>query len=376
MKKILYIALCNLQDKSDGVSKKIQMQLSAFKSNGMISHCIAYGNDGCYLYGQDSSKIIAPFREFIPRRITLFYAVLQHVKRYKYDLSYIRYPYSDYFFILVIKKLKKQNSRIFLEIPSYPIEYPILNIRSLPKLLLYLQDKAFCRMLKNYIYRCFSVGNYTERIFNIKCTNMPNGINISDFPKTIYCGEKDKLNIVSVSGFYLHHGFDRLILGLVRYYRNFMSGKIKIYLHMVGEGPEKHKLEQICLVKGISEYVIFYGKMSGKPLDNLFNSCNMACGSLALHREGFVTASPLKTKEYLARGIPFIYAYKEIGLPENYPYALQLPANDDAIDFNQIIDFYNNYIDHYLEVSYNMRHFAKENYSWDNIFKVNCNLFS
>lgn len=366
MKKLLSIALSNLQDESNGVSLKIKMQLNAFEANEIEPFCIAYGNDGCYIYTTNSTEKLGHYRKFMPRRITLFINIINHLKKNRYEIGYIRFPHCDFLFIKILKKLKQQNSKIYLEIPSYPIVYSKNNINNM---LYCIFDTIHKRRLKEYVFRCVSIGENTKSIFGIKNVNIPNGICIDSFPKWKYRGEKNLIKIISVSNMFYPHGYDRLVHGLANYYSEKLKDDPEIYLYMVGEGPEKKHLEKMSIDYGISEFIKFCGKMSGKPLDELFNSCNMACGPLAIHRKGTIIASPLKTKEYFARGIPFIYAYEEISLSTHYPYALRLIADENAINFKHVVDFYNSYINRINEVTEDMRTFAEGMFSLNNILK-------
>jgi hypothetical protein len=50
-------------------------------------------------------------------------------------------------------------------------------------------------------------------------------------------------------------------------------------------------------------------------------------------------ACPLKVREYAAHGLPFVYAFIDPDFPENWPFALRLPADDSPIDVGRIVRF-------------------------------------
>ena len=56
-----------------------------------------------------------------------------------------------------------------------------------------------------------------------------------------------------------------------------------------------------------------------------------------MHRIGLFEGSTLKTREYCAKGIPFIYGYRERGIKESFPYAFRVSANEEPIDLKKII---------------------------------------
>lgn len=89
---------------------------------------------------------------------------------------------------------------------------------------------------------------------------------------------------------------------------------------------------------GIKDRIIFHGTMFGQPLDNLFNQCQFAIGSLARHRSGITIIKTLKNREYATRGIPFIYSEQDSDF-DYQPYIIKAPADDSPIDIEHIINF-------------------------------------
>ncbi|MBX2995755.1 MAG: hypothetical protein KF681_13070 [Bdellovibrionaceae bacterium] len=77
--------------------------------------------------------------------------------------------------------------------------------------------------------------------------------------------------------------------------------------------------------------VIFHGTMYDGELRDLARKMDFGIGTLALHRKGMEEASPLKTREYAAWGLPFVYAYRDTDLTSPHPALLQLPNNENAV---------------------------------------------
>ena len=85
--------------------------------------------------------------------------------------------------------------------------------------------------------------------------------------------------------------------------------------------------------------VTFHGVLGRDAYGVLLAQADVAIGSLAAHRKGMDEACPLKTREYLAFGLPVIIAYRDTDFPSGAPFLLQLPNTEanvaralDAID--------------------------------------------
>ncbi len=50
-------------------------------------------------------------------------------------------------------------------------------------------------------------------------------------------------------------------------------------------------------------------------------------------------ASPLKTRQYLAHGLPVIYAYNDTDIKQDTDFTLKLNNGENNIDFNKIRNF-------------------------------------
>ena len=88
----------------------------------------------------------------------------------------------------------------------------------------------------------------------------------------------------------------------------------------------------------IQDKIIFHGTMFGKELDDVFNQCQFAIGSLGRHRSGITVIKTLKNREYATRGIPFIYSEQDSDFDQQ-PYIIKAPADDSPINIQEIIDF-------------------------------------
>jgi len=81
----------------------------------------------------------------------------------------------------------------------------------------------------------------------------------------------------------------------------------------------------------------------------------------------------MKSREYCARGIPFIYSFPEKGFNGDEEFTLLLPSNDGPIPIDKVIAFANRMAAD-PETGSKMRVFAEEQFDWkaqmDKVLKV------
>jgi glycosyltransferase involved in cell wall biosynthesis len=109
---------------------------------------------------------------------------------------------------------------------------------------------------------------------------------------------------------------------------------------MVGEGPELAGYEKLVKSHHLEEHVIFHGFLAGQKLDEIFNMSDIAVECLGCHRNHVYLESSLKSREYAAKGLPFISSCKIDVFPEDYPYLLNAPADESPLNMEQVIGFY------------------------------------
>ena len=141
------------------------------------------------------------------------------------------------------------------------------------------------------------------------------------------------------------HAFDRVMTGIGEYYSHqpsAISHQKGVYFHVVG-GVHPHHMKN-CFAPILEKYpnikdkIFFHGQLFGKELDDVFNQCQFAIGSLGRHRSGITVIKTLKNREYATRGIPFIYSEQDSDF-DHQPYIIKAPADESPIDIQQIIDF-------------------------------------
>lgn len=338
--KILFLLFHGFQA-YNGISKKIRYQIDAMKSCGADVRTCYYEvqPDGHRQWLVDD-EVIADLGISITAKLKKridFSPIVKYVKREKIQFVYIRSNHNaNPFTIHFVKQLKRLGIKVVMEIPTYPYDHEYLGRERE----LYI-DRLFRKQLSKHLDRIVTFSN-DETIFGCPTIRISNGIDFNSIPlRTLPTNRKEnEIHLIAVAEIHFWHGFDRLIHGLGKYYQT--NPTTQVYLHLVGEffgAREKEEILTPIKTYGLEKYVICYGNQSGEALNNIFNQCDFAIGSLARHRSGITHIKTLKNREYAARGFGFIYSETDDDF-EQMPYILKVPADESPIDLPQLITFY------------------------------------
>lgn len=335
-----------------GVSKKINMQL---KELNRYFQC-------------DEIEITAVRRSFIKRLLGLLpFASIP----WKYeealakiespDFIYLRRTVADKKYIDFLKFLRKQYPmcKILVEIPTYPYDkagyakwdaWPFL-----------LKDIFFRNQYKACIDRFVTYSKHNV-IFGVPTIKAINGIDVDSLTARVLPEKKEQIDLVAVAYMQKHHGYERVIKGLRDYYAT--NPKRNVLLHFVGEGPEKKRYLKMVADWNLEKYVLFYGSKTGKELDSVYDNKDMGITALGMYKVNINITSELKSREYLAKGLPMITGCEIDVLNQNeIPYYMQFPNDNSEINISKVVEFYERLIikEGFREISENMRKYAYEN---------------
>lgn len=361
--KILFLVYHGFSAES-GISKKIHYQVKGIEQNGHEVYLCYYdfdssGNRCRYVNGHiiqnyGNGKLAA-----IRSRFQLD-CIYNYCIKNKINMVYVRsFMNASPVLIRLFKRIKSVGIKSVMEIPTYPYDnevsgYCLNDIVSLQI------DKLFRNQLAKQMEAIVTFSN-ADRIFGQRTIKISNGIDFDSIPlHQLDVKNDNEIHLIGVAEIHYWHGFDRIVAGMGEYYRNNPNGKI-IYFHVVGWEDNRglsnngyHTLAQVAKQYGIEKYVIKHGRLFGKQLDEVFNECVFAIGSLGRHRSGITTIKTLKNREYAARGISFIYSEMDSDF-DNQIYVIKAPANDTPIEITDIIRYIDNckvepsYIRHTVE---------------------------
>jgi len=275
---------------------------------------------------------------------------------------YFRYPIADKNFLRVVKFItSRRNCLLVTEHQSLETKELMQQRKFLPL----LSEKIYGRKVLKEITGFVGV---TREIIDYEVARSGdrskpylvngNGIDVSSVPlRTPPEYDGKNLDLLCVAQVAKWHGLDRLIRGMAEY-----KGKVNVRLNIVGNGSEILNLKKLVTDLKLENSVIFHGFKTGKELDESFDRCHIAVGSLAIHRAG--SGSPLKTKEYCARGIPFTDSTIDEDFEEHFAFRYLIESSENPIDMEETVSFANKVLED-PEHAIKMRNYAISNLDWN-----------
>ena len=343
--KILYLVYHGFSDES-GISKKIHYQVKGLRQNGHEVHLCYYDFDPrghrCRYVG---NKVISDYGTGALAAIrsrTQLDCIYNYCAVNAIEMVYARsFMNANPILVRLFHKLNKRGIKCITEIPTYPYDSEFKGYPLKYKIPLYI-DKLFRKALAKKMEAIVTFSN-EETIFGKRTICISNGIDLDSIP--IHNPKKQNdIHLIAVAEIHYWHGFDRLVAGMGEYYKLNPDAR-KVFFHVVGWEDDRGTtsngyltVEQTAKKYNIGQYVVNHGKLFGDKLDEVFNQCVFAIGSLGRHRSGITNIKTLKNREYAARGIPFIYPETDNDF-EDKPYIIKAPADESPVNIRQIIDF-------------------------------------
>lgn len=352
----IYICDHPIEDESSGVSKKIRMQIDALNQLGL--------NVKTYpLYDDSDLDKITRRIPFLKSQFNRNLDRLIEEESQKNDFVYIRHPGCNIHLIRTLKKMSSRGKLIVYEFPTFPYDQNSSNLRW--KLLM-LKDRFSRNKLKKYVDIGVNFSEYDE-IFGIKCIKICNGINPEKIsPRKV---KKDgKIRFLAVAFLAYWNGYDRLIQAIYEYYQQ-TDIKYDIEFDIAGDGDALPCLKKLVTDLELENRVFFHGYVSGIELSELYNQCDIAVGTLAHFRKyKNHVMSTLKTKEYTAKGIPFIKSDPDVIFDDYHlDFVYNVSCDEALFDLENIVEWYLNLQQEYPgnDLVQHIRQYAFDKLSWN-----------
>lgn len=352
--KILFLVYHGFS-KHSGISKKIRYQVKGLKENGHDVRLCYYGfakNNHRCRYIDDKVLQDYGIGKWAGLRQRISYTcIYNYCIREKIEFVYARcFMNANPWLIHFFKKIKEAGIHAVTEIPTFPYDGEFAGATGQQRLG-FMIDKTFRKRLYHYMDAMVTFSD-AMCIFGQHTINISNGVDFDSIPlhhPSFVIHHPLEFHLIGVAEVHYWHGFDRLIAGLGEYYMYNKSPR-NIFFHIVG-GIWSGDLYGSKFAPGIQtlinqyhleDKVILHGQLFGQALDDIFNKCVFAIGSLGRHRNGITVIKTLKNREYATRGFPFIYSESDSDFDQQ-PYVLKAPADESPIDIQSIIDFIDNF---------------------------------
>lgn len=349
--------------KSIGVSKKIDMQMKAFNNRFCVQEI----------------QITATPRSLIRRLIGLF-PLASITRDYEEawkkidnpDFLYVRRTVADHDYMIFLSQIKKKYPRckIIVEIFTYP--YDRDDFGKWNAWPFYLKELIQRKKHRRYIDRFVTYSDDTE-IFGVPTIRTTNGVDTQEIKMTSGSYLPNRITLVGVAYMQRQHGYERIIRGLKDYYN---KGNVtqKVYLYLVGDGPEKEYYQKLVKRYGLQDYVKLYPTTVGEKLDEIYMQSDIALASFGFYKAGvYYSNSSLKVYECLAKGLPFATGCPIAGIEKECPYMFAFPNNKSVVDIAQIVNEFeklrNNGRKGKEEIAREIRLFAEENFSMEIVMR-------
>ena len=314
--RIAYVSLHWARTKHSGVGKKIQSQIEAWRRLGHEARLFMHTSKH-----ESASDLIEAdvfqydVREKLLTQINRARAAKEMVgavSTYKPDLIYLRYGiyvYPAHRLMNIAPVVEEVNTNDLTQHEDLGGIYSLYNR---------LTRGIFLRLVRGLVTvsRELEVSPAFASYRKPTCT-IANGIDIESFkPLPAPVNETPRLIFIGSPG-YPWHGVDKLV--------DFARRNPDLQLDMVG-------YDKLPKFEPLPDNLILHGYLSSREYQKVLAGADVAVSSLALHRIQLEEASPLKSRECLALGIPLVTAYIDTDLDDmNCDFLLKIPNKEDNI---------------------------------------------
>jgi glycosyltransferase involved in cell wall biosynthesis len=354
-----YIAKLDLtQPNLSGVAEKIRAQVEALAElpATMDLYHLADGKvvkNGEIIRSAGSGGLARRLAHYL-----LFHLVLAS-HREPLDFLYMRYQGSSPLLIWALGRLRKRNPGllVIIEIPSWPYYSEVTALRD--KLLMWIDRRSRDR-LRNHVDRIVTFSREAS-ILGIPTIPTDNGVDTARMTSLPAHASDGSLRLLGLANLSFWHGYDRVIEGMAQYYER--GGSKEVYFDVVGTGNELTRLQDLAAQHGLADLVNFHGSRHGAELEAIMATADVGISSIGMHRLD-VDTSNLKSREFCARGLPFVIGYVDRDFPDALPFVFHATADDTPLDIGGVLSFFQRLQADSPGYSAQMRIYTEEHLTW------------
>jgi len=314
--RIAYVSLHWPRTRNTGVGKKIQSQLAAWNAMGHEARLFMHTSK----HEPASELIEADIFPYEVRgklqteinRIRAAQALVKAIEAYRPDIIYLRYSiyvYPAHRLTQIAPVIEEINTNDLTQHEDLGGLYSLYNRLTRG---IFLRRVSGLVTVSRELEASPAFASYRKPT----CT-IANGIDLETFtPFPAPSNEVPRLVFIGSPG-YLWHGIDKL----VHFARRYPDMQLAILGY--------DKLPEFEPLPGNLK---LHGYLSSQEYEQVLAGADVAVSSLALHRIQLEEASPLKSRECLALGLPLVLAYVDTDLGDTpYDFLLKIPNKEDNI---------------------------------------------
>ena len=353
-----YIARLNLADAHNfGVANKVKAEVTALRQPGVTVDLyhpqagqIFCNQQAVCLFG--NGRLAARLNYYV-----LFYIFLIFRLR-GLQFIYVRYQRSGPLFLLMLALVRLRNPglKVFVELPTYPYEHEWASRRDR---LHGAIDRAFRGGLRWLVDHIVTFSR-RERILGVPTIVTDNGVDVAALPLLNPPSVELPLRLLGLANLSFWHGYDRVITGIAAHVK---AGGQPVYLEVVGGGNELPQLQRMVAQLELTDYVRFHGPLHGVAMTEVMSHCQIGIATIGTHRLNRETTD-LKSREFCARGLPFVIGYDDHDFLGSLPFVFRAPASDEPLDIAAVLAFHHRLRLQEPDFSAHMRSYAESHLDW------------
>ena len=382
--KFLYVSFVSGAKQFSGILKKVAGQTEGVARLGWEAHYTFVDGDSVVLSAENGS----PQRKTFPdglrwrdRQRAVTDKICEFIADGSYDALYIKgflaNPYA--YRIASCAKESSPGCRVIFEIATYPywgeykrffrVDRQTKDIRGFTgHLLEVFQHGMTVPRMKHKTDALAVFGEPVEKLWGIPAVTLDNGVDVEKYvPRVASAKPGEPVRLLGVAGTSIAHGYARVLEGLAEYREKRAAGDLNVTFFLVGANETIEQLKKRAQELDRGETVFFLGYKNSQELAELYSRCDAAVSSLGVYQIGLTYLSPLKSREYCAAGIPFLYAYEDT-LPADAPFALKIPNDPSPVNIPAVVQFVEKCRGN-PDLPEQEHRFAAEHYDWKIIMK-------
>lgn len=254
----------------------------------------------------------------------------------------IVYRYNSHlaiFFLCATVLARILGKKVIFDVPTpiiadlrFNILHQKLNIRSLLALFQALILGPLPFIASNLVVQYAEETRYLLPKIFTRSVLLGNGIRCAKWPvpkQRPHRSNFSEINLVGVATVNVWHRWE-IVIEALNICRS-VNPDLVIKFFVIGDGPDVSKLKNLSSKFKLEACVNFEGNKTYSELCDLYSLFDLGVGTFGWEDLGVKVASPLKYREYLANGLPFIYSTPDPDIDTEENIAFKLVPTAEAV---------------------------------------------